>query len=298
MSVPGSQADVASPRRHTLSVPQNEDSDRRRAHGQSSKPSDGLHMRFPRYRYADMVRLQHRLVTEDLGLSELRLIMGTSMGAMHAWMWGYTYPTFARALVPLASNPVAVAGRNRVWRKLLVDANVTDPTWKDGEYAEPPRGMASALGFLLLATSAPLQWQKQFPTQAGGRRLARGADRDTDEDHRCQRHDLPVPRVGGRRPLRAPGRDHGAAAGDQLGGRLRQPAGVADDARPDWPGGTRKVRPDPDLRRHPGPRHALAAAGVRPAPGGIPRDHRPLTASRDHGGADNGSGLPEGDRIH
>jgi homoserine O-acetyltransferase len=135
-------------------------------HGQSSKPSDGPHMRFPQYRYTDMVRLQHQLVTEDLGLSELRLIMGTSMGAMHAWMWGYMYPSFARGLVPLASNPVEIAGRNRVWRKLLVDAIITDPTWKGGEYTEPPRGMASALGFLLLATSVPLQWQKQFPNHA------------------------------------------------------------------------------------------------------------------------------------
>jgi homoserine O-acetyltransferase len=135
-------------------------------HGQSSKPSDGLRMQFPQYRYTDMVRLQHRLVTEGLGLSQLHLIMGTSMGAMHAWMWGYMYPSFARGLVPLASNPVAIAGRNRVWRKLLVDAIVTDPTWKGGDYSDPPRGMASALGFLLMATSVPLQWQKQFPTQA------------------------------------------------------------------------------------------------------------------------------------
>jgi homoserine O-acetyltransferase len=135
-------------------------------HGQSSKPSDGPHMRFPQYRYTDMVRLQHRLVTEALGLSRLHLVMGTSMGAMHAWMWGYMYPVFARGLVPLASNPVEIAGRNRVWRKLLVDAIVTDPTWKNGEYTEPPRGMASALGFLLLATSVPMQWQKQFPTHA------------------------------------------------------------------------------------------------------------------------------------
>lgn len=135
-------------------------------HGQSSKPSDGPRMRFPQYRYTDMVRLQHRLVTEGLGLSQLHLVMGTSMGAMHAWMWGYMYPDFARGLVPLASNPVEIAGRNRVWRKLLVDAIVTDPTWKGGDYTEPPRGMASALGFLLLATSVPLQWQKQFPTHA------------------------------------------------------------------------------------------------------------------------------------
>ncbi len=136
-------------------------------HGDSSKPSDGLRMRFPRYRYADMVRLQHRLVTEQFGLTRLRLVMGTSMGAMHAWMWGYMFPSFADGLVPLASNPVEIAGRNRVWRKLLVDAIVTDPTWQDGNYSTPPRGMASALGFLLMATSVPLQWQKDQPTAAG-----------------------------------------------------------------------------------------------------------------------------------
>lgn len=135
-------------------------------HGDSSKPSDGLRMKFPAYRYADMVRLQHRLVTEGLGLTRLRLVMGTSMGAMHAWMWGYMYPSFADGLVPLASNPVEIAGRNRVWRKLLVDAIVTDPTWQNGDYTEPPRGLASALGFLLMATSVPLQWQKQFSTAA------------------------------------------------------------------------------------------------------------------------------------
>lgn len=135
-------------------------------HGQSSKPSDGLRMNFPKYRYTDMVRLQHLLVTEGLGLPHLRLVMGTSMGAMHTWMWGYMYPGFMDGLVPLASNPVEIAGRNRVWRKLLVDSIVTDPTWKNGEYSEPPQGLASALGFLLMATSTPLQWQRQFPTAA------------------------------------------------------------------------------------------------------------------------------------
>ena len=135
-------------------------------HGQSSKPSDGLRMKFPAYRYTDMVRLQQRLVSEGLGLTHLRLVMGTSMGAMHSWMWGYMFPTFADGLVPLASNPVAIAGRNRMWRKALVDAIVTDPTWKNGDYTEPPRGMASALGFLLIATSTPRQWQKQWPTAA------------------------------------------------------------------------------------------------------------------------------------
>ena len=133
-------------------------------HGASSKPSDGLRLRFPKYRYTDMVRLQHRLVTEGLGLTRLHLVTGTSMGAMHTWMWGYMYPDFMDALVPLASNPVEIAGRNRFWRKALIDAIETDPTWKNGEYTEPPRGMASALAFLMLATSVPLQWQKQYPS--------------------------------------------------------------------------------------------------------------------------------------
>jgi homoserine O-acetyltransferase len=133
-------------------------------HGASSKPSDGLRMTFPKYRYADMVKLQHLLVTEGLGLSRLRLVMGTSMGAMHTWMWGYMFPEFADGLVPLASNPVEIAGRNRIWRKALVDAIVTDPAWNGGNYTTQPRGMASAIGFLLMATSVPLQWQRQFPT--------------------------------------------------------------------------------------------------------------------------------------
>jgi homoserine O-acetyltransferase len=134
-------------------------------HGQSSKPSDGLRMKFPRYGYTDMVQLQHLLVTQGLGLTNLKLVMGTSMGAMHAWNWGYLYPGFAAGLVPLASNPVEVGGRNRVWRKMLIDAIVTDPTWKNGDYTEQPRGLSSAIGFLLMATSVPLQWQKQFPTR-------------------------------------------------------------------------------------------------------------------------------------
>lgn len=133
-------------------------------HGASSKPSDGMRMKFPKYRYADMVKLQHLLVTEGLGLSRLRLVMGTSMGAMHTWMWGYMFPEFADGLVPLASNPVEIAGRNRIWRKALVDAIVTDPEWNGGNYTTQPRGMASAIGFLLMATSVPLQWQRQFST--------------------------------------------------------------------------------------------------------------------------------------
>jgi homoserine O-acetyltransferase len=134
-------------------------------HGQSTKPSDGLRMKFPRYGYTDMVRLQHRLVTEGLGLTHLRLVMGTSMGGMHTWMWGYMYPGFVDGLVPLASRPAAITGRNRMWRKALMDCIRNDPTWQDGNYTTEPRGLADAIGFLLIAVSSPLQWQKMMPTR-------------------------------------------------------------------------------------------------------------------------------------
>lgn len=136
-------------------------------HGGSSKPSDGLRARFPRYDYDDMVAAQHRLLTEGLGVNHLRLVMGTSMGGMHTWVWGETYPDFMDGLVPLASAPVAIAGRNRVMRKMILDAIRGDPDWKDGDYTEQPaRGLAAAVHILMMMTSSPLQWHKQAPTGA------------------------------------------------------------------------------------------------------------------------------------
>jgi len=108
-------------------------------HGKSSKPSDGLHMTFPKYTYNDMVKAQYMLVTEHLGIKHLRLVMGTSMGAMHTWVWGYTYPDFMDALMPLASLPVEIAGRNRMTRKLAIDLIENDPAWMGGEYKEQPK---------------------------------------------------------------------------------------------------------------------------------------------------------------
>ncbi|HEX9161771.1 MAG TPA: alpha/beta fold hydrolase, partial [Thermoanaerobaculia bacterium] len=105
-------------------------------HGKSTKPSDGLHARFPRYAYADMIDLQHRLLVEGLGVDHLYLVIGTSMGAMHAWMWGEQWPDFMDALVPLASLPAQIAGRNRVWRKMAIDDIRNDPEWHGGEYKE------------------------------------------------------------------------------------------------------------------------------------------------------------------
>jgi homoserine O-acetyltransferase/O-succinyltransferase len=136
-------------------------------HGGSSKPSDGLRLRFPRYTYADMVELQRRLLTEGLGVNHLRLVMGTSMGGMHTWMWGSQHPGFMDGLMPLAAVPTAIAGRNRVWRKALMDGIRDDPAWNGGDYAQPPRvGLRSAQRLLLLMGAAPIQWQKQAATRA------------------------------------------------------------------------------------------------------------------------------------
>jgi homoserine O-acetyltransferase len=136
-------------------------------HGQSSKPSDGLRARFPRYTYADMVQAQYRLVAEGLGVNHLRLVMGTSMGGMHTWMWGETFPRFMDALMPLASLPVAIAGRNRMIRRMVLDAIRQDPDWQGGDYrAQPQRGLRSAIYTLLFMVSVPLQWQRQAPTPA------------------------------------------------------------------------------------------------------------------------------------
>src|SRR3989454_837587 len=135
-------------------------------HGRSSKPSDGLHARFPHYTYDDMVRAHYRLLTEHLGVNHLRLVMGTSMGGMHTWVWGETYPDFMDALMPLASLPVEIAGRNRMMRRMLMDAIRNDPGWNGGEYkTQPQQGLVAAENILLLMGSAPLQWQKQAPTR-------------------------------------------------------------------------------------------------------------------------------------
>ena len=136
-------------------------------HGRSSKPSDGLRMRFPKYTYDDMVDAQHRLLTDGLGVNRLRLIMGTSMGCMHAWVWGERYPGFAEALVPLACAPTAIAGRNRMIRKLIIDNITSDPDWKNGDYTQPPlRGLRAAMGNLFVMTSSPLVQLRQAPTRA------------------------------------------------------------------------------------------------------------------------------------
>ncbi|MFI5092414.1 MAG: alpha/beta fold hydrolase [Candidatus Acidiferrum sp.] len=135
-------------------------------HGKSSKPSDGMHAHFPQYDYDDMVTAHYRLVSEGLGVNHLRLVMGTSMGCMHSFLWGEMHPDFMDALMPLACLPVQIAGRNRIWRKMIMDAIRYDPEWKGGEYIqEPTQGLRTALDFLLIAGSAPIPMQKTLPTR-------------------------------------------------------------------------------------------------------------------------------------
>lgn len=135
-------------------------------HGKSGKPSDGLHMKFPKYTYNDMVKAEYLLVTQHLGINHLRLVMGTSMGAMHTWVWDYTYPDFMDALMPLASLPVEIGGRNRMMRKMAIDLIEMDPAWMGGEYkAQPKVGLTGAISSLIFMGSSPLQLQRSSPTR-------------------------------------------------------------------------------------------------------------------------------------
>lgn len=132
-------------------------------HAGSTKPSNGLRNKFPRYGYSDMVRAQHVLLTEHLGVDHLRLVMGTSMGGMHSWLWGVTYPDFMNAIFPLASLPCEISGRNRMMRKHAIESIREDPEFNDGNYAKQPRGFTTALHVLAWMSSAPHQWQKLAP---------------------------------------------------------------------------------------------------------------------------------------
>jgi homoserine O-acetyltransferase/O-succinyltransferase len=140
-------------------------------HGGSSKPSDGLRARFPRYVYADMVEAEYRLATEGLGINHLRLVMGTSMGGMHTWMWASRYPDFSDAWMPLASVPGPMSGRNRVWRRVVIDAIRHDPEWRGGNYRTQPPSLRTAAQMLWLVGSNPIRRQREAPTRADADRV-------------------------------------------------------------------------------------------------------------------------------
>ena len=133
-------------------------------HGKSSKPSDGMHAKFPRYGYRDMVEAEYRLLTEGLGVNHARLVMGTSMGGMHTWLWGEIHPEFMDALMPLASLPTQISGRNRAWRRIVIDAIRNDPAWNGGDYKTQPPALRTAAEMLWFMSGNPILRQKEAPT--------------------------------------------------------------------------------------------------------------------------------------
>ena len=135
-------------------------------HGKSSKLSDGLRGRFPHYGYLDMIEAQYRLLTEGLSVNHARLVMGTSMGGMHTWLWGERHPDFMDALMPLASLPTQISGRNRVWRRIVIDAIRNDPEWRGGDYSTQPPGLRVAQQMLFFMGSNPTLRQQQMLTLA------------------------------------------------------------------------------------------------------------------------------------
>lgn len=140
--------------------------------GKSSKPSDGLRASFPRYNYDDMVAAQYRLVTEGLGIRHLRLVIGNSMGGMHTWVWGVTYPDFMDALVPMASQPTEMSSRNWMMRRLIIDTVRNDPEWNNGNYTTQPRALRVANAFFGIATNGgTLAYQQMAPTREAADKL-------------------------------------------------------------------------------------------------------------------------------
>jgi homoserine O-acetyltransferase len=135
-------------------------------HGRSSKPSDGMRAHFPRYGYEDIVAAQHRLVTEKLGVTHLRLVLGLSMGAMHTWLWGERYPEMMDGLVPISGLPVETGGRNRLWRHTLVEAIRGDPEWKNGDYEQQPHLFSRIVPLLVMITGNPVRQFEKYPTRA------------------------------------------------------------------------------------------------------------------------------------
>jgi homoserine O-acetyltransferase len=153
---PGQPLDTA---RYFVIIPDN------LGHGRSTKPSDGLRARFPAYGYEDMTNAQYRLVTERLGLDRLHVVMGTSMGCMHAWVWGTRWPAMMDGLVPLACLPAAITGRNRMWRRLVVDGIRSDSAWQGGAYTQQPPGLRAAIHLIWYVGTAPLLEQQRGPTR-------------------------------------------------------------------------------------------------------------------------------------
>jgi homoserine O-acetyltransferase len=162
-------------------------------HGQSSKPSDGLHARFPHYTYDDMVAGEYRLVTEKLGIKHLRLVLGTSMGGMHVFLWGERYPSVTDGLVAISALPVEIAGRNRMWRRLVIESIRNDPEWKNGEYVQQPHGYARVAPIIQMMVRSPANLYALYPTREAVDRWYEGVVEDayahTDANDRLYQYE-------------------------------------------------------------------------------------------------------------
>ena len=150
--------------------------------GGSSKPSDGMHARFPKYGYEDMVVAEHRLITEHFGIQRLKLVMGISMGGMHTWLWGIRYPDMMDALVPIAAQPAKISGRNLVWRRILARAIRTDPEWKGGDYTEPPRGFLNIMPMFDMLVQSPAAFEASVKSYADADEYLADVDEETLEE--------------------------------------------------------------------------------------------------------------------
>ncbi len=135
-------------------------------HGRSSKPSDGLHARFPKYGYRDMVDIQHKVVSEALGITHLQAIIGLSMGGMHAWLWAEEYPDEVEAILPVVSLPTRIAGRNLVWRRIVARAIRAEPEWNGGDYTHAPRGWVEAFPLFRMMLDGVPHLQATIPDRA------------------------------------------------------------------------------------------------------------------------------------
>ena len=232
-------------------------------HGRSSKPSDGLKMKFPRYNYDDMVDAQHRLVTEHLGVKHARLVMGNSMGGMETWIWVQKYPGFMDAAAPMAATPTEMASRNWMTRRLIIDSIRNDPDWKNGEYTTQPRSAQFASVFFGIATSGGDQALYKAGADAR-RRRTQLLDARLKAPYTAgrERRALHVGFIARLQPVRGPRAHRGHGARDQLGRRRAQPAAHRRDGPRDQAREERARVPDSGEREHRRPRHHRAGEVV------------------------------------
>ena len=238
--------------------------------GGSSKPSDGLRAKFPHFRYEDIIAAEHQLVTEGLGIKHLRLVMGSSMGGMHTWMWGYMYPDLMDGLIPIASQPIAISGRNWIQRRIAAEAIRQDPGWNNGNYEKNPTQWVVTAPYGFLQTSNVRRVQELAPTREAGDAIYFKAARRGEEARR-QRHAVGHRGGDGLQSRAASRTDQGAADGDQLRRRRDQSAAARRHRARDQAHSQREIRPRPREREDVRPLYPSARRVLEGARGAVPQ---------------------------